>query len=384
MINVIRSEGRQEKERNMSNKSNIQYCDSTINPVMGCDGCELYPPPGVVRNRFAASLKEKYIHLDEESLKFHLKRSFGDKSTTQIWHSRRQIMESLVNFFGLPADQGVEDLRLLEKEIKCYAAHLNFRHGKDHTKPDKITNKGYAPTFEEVTLFPGRMVDSAALSDLTECSRLGAPWNEGLPRIIFISDMGDALSNGVDFAYLKNEIIDEVRSKAGARHIWLWLTKRPERMAEFSDWLIEKFGAGIWPDNLVAMTSVTSQDTAYRLNHLRRVACRFRGVSVEPLFGPVELNLGGISWVVCGGESDKHRADPFEIDWARSLHSQCVKAGIPFFMKQLGSRPYQAGIPLILSDGHGGDWHEWPEYLRVRDYPQAWYPQGQKTQKRNN
>ena len=29
----------------MSNKTNIQWCDSTINPIMGCLGCELYPTP---------------------------------------------------------------------------------------------------------------------------------------------------------------------------------------------------------------------------------------------------------------------------------------------------------------------------------------------------
>jgi len=27
-------------------KTNIQWCHSTVNPVMGCDGCELWPAAG--------------------------------------------------------------------------------------------------------------------------------------------------------------------------------------------------------------------------------------------------------------------------------------------------------------------------------------------------
>jgi hypothetical protein len=30
----------------MSKKTKIQWCDGTVNPVMGCDGCELWPTIG--------------------------------------------------------------------------------------------------------------------------------------------------------------------------------------------------------------------------------------------------------------------------------------------------------------------------------------------------
>ena len=29
-------------------ETKIQWCDFTVNPVMGCDGCPLSPPPGKV------------------------------------------------------------------------------------------------------------------------------------------------------------------------------------------------------------------------------------------------------------------------------------------------------------------------------------------------
>ena len=41
----------------MSDKTSIQWSDSTINPIMGCGGCELFPPPGEILaaiNRAAA------------------------------------------------------------------------------------------------------------------------------------------------------------------------------------------------------------------------------------------------------------------------------------------------------------------------------------------
>ena len=31
-----------DKEFSMSKTTKIQWCDSTVNPTMGCDGCELW------------------------------------------------------------------------------------------------------------------------------------------------------------------------------------------------------------------------------------------------------------------------------------------------------------------------------------------------------
>ena len=35
----------------MSVKTKIQWCDSTVNPTMGCDGCELWGAASVVLRR---------------------------------------------------------------------------------------------------------------------------------------------------------------------------------------------------------------------------------------------------------------------------------------------------------------------------------------------
>lgn len=52
----------------MSKNTKIQWCDSTINPVMGCGGCELFPPPTEVVGSINAALADIGIKLDSRHL----------------------------------------------------------------------------------------------------------------------------------------------------------------------------------------------------------------------------------------------------------------------------------------------------------------------------
>lgn len=45
----------------MGYRTNIQWCDSTVNPMMGCDGCELWRPEKGVRICYAGALTEKML-----------------------------------------------------------------------------------------------------------------------------------------------------------------------------------------------------------------------------------------------------------------------------------------------------------------------------------
>lgn len=91
----------------------------------------------------------------------------------------------------------------------------------------------------------------ARLPDLLGQSNSKTPWKDRLSRLVFVSDMGDALSSKVDFEFLKDDLISAVTSKEGKRHLWLWLTKRPERMALFAEEI------GGLPENMCAMTTLT-------------------------------------------------------------------------------------------------------------------------------
>ena len=347
----------------MSKSTSLQWCDSTANPLMGCCGCELWP----TRSQITASIMTA-LQISSFVEIAIIKSLLADMNATEIYHARKSLSSVILESVspGAPPRRAKIIERAIASGYRCYAGILHLRYGRDHTQPEKVINKGYAPNFETLTHFPGRMSKAASLSDLRAKGRPDKPWANGLPRLIFVSDMADALSSSVRFDYLKMEVIDSVVSQAGQKHVWLWLSKRPNRMAEFSRWLTDQ---GIhWPDNLVAMTSITSSATVARIEQLKEVQCRYRGLSVEPLWDSVTLPLVGISWCIVGGESGPY-AKPFKLEWAYSLIAQCRESGVATFVKQLGARPYLNGLPYELIDSHGGDWDEWPMDLRVREFP---------------
>lgn len=249
----------------------------------------------------------------------------------------------------------------------CYA-RIVHENRLAHAFPDK-----YAENFLEVRLIPGRMEQASRLSDLLGKPRPDKPWMETRPRHIFVSDMSDALSAKVPFEFLEREIVDNVVSEKGRRHVWQWLTKRPERMVRFALWLRER--GRQWPDNLWAGTSVTNQfRLRERVPYLRMIPAKVRFLSIEPLLEPVDLFDGTcteaansvdsrkigepwIDWVICGGESGSN-ARPMDVEWARAIKNQCSVANVPFFMKQLGGR-----------SSHRGELTDFPEDLRVREFP---------------
>jgi protein gp37 len=99
-----------------------------------------------------------------------------------------------------------------------------------------------------------------------------------------------------------------------------------------------------------------------------------------------ELVTPSIAWVIVGGESGPG-ARPMDVAWARSIVGQCKAAGVSCFVKQLGAKPYGPGIGFrgmkskelgmgngfyrFLNDSKGGDIGEFPEDLRVREFPGA-------------
>lgn len=117
----------------------------------------------------------------------------------------------------------------------------------------------------------------------------------------------------------------------------------------------------------------------WRIDALREVPAVVRGLSCEPLLEDLgRINLSGIHWVIVGGESG-HGSRPCLLNWIRSIVLQCASAGVACFVKQLGAKPNQVFYgdpektthPIRLKDCKGGDMDEWPEDLRVRQFPEA-------------
>jgi protein gp37 len=150
------------------------------------------------------------------------------------------------------------------------------------------------------------------------------------------------------------------------------LTKRPERICNHlpSDW-----GNG-YP-NVWLGSSLDPQDKGGMALFQNHAKVKF--LSLEPLLGPVDLTpaLGDLDWVILGGESG-HKARPCSVEWIRDAVKQCQSAGVKVFVKQLGARPIEAqqtfgtvtaARSIVLKDKKGGDIAEWPEDLRVREFP---------------
>jgi protein gp37 len=350
--------------------TSISWTDDTANPTAGCPGCELWPASIIqVENDLVRRLRDDAYNNHSELANI-IHAQLQEHTVEEVLKKRLEIAQKIAaQLDPLQGDELVDKIASqIESNYRCYAGILTTHRGG---KTD-----GYPRSFAEVTLYPGRMAVAALWGDLTGQCRPQHPWRNGLPRLIFVSDMGDSLSIKVPFEFLKEEVIDVVLSPGGPRHIWLWLTKRPEQMLKFDRWLQEQ---GIeWPDNLVAMTTITSSKTISRITSLLQVRAKFKGLSVEPLWEEVELPLDGIDWVIVGGESGPH-AKPFDLTWAYSLRNQCDAKGVAFFLKQLGANPVENGKPLELKDRHGGDWNEWPHDLRVREFPQGFYRQTNKS-----
>lgn len=111
------------------------------------------------------------------------------------------------------------------------------------------------------------------------------------------------------------------------QHTYLVLTKRSTRLRRLADSLD-------WPPNLWMGVSVENGELLYRVNDLREVPAGVRFLSCQPLLGPLDgLDLGGIGWVIAGGESGpRHR--PVEAGWVQEIRDLCTAGNVPFFFKQ--------------------------------------------------
>lgn len=260
--------------------------------------------------------------------------------------------------------------------------------------------------------------------------KLREPLHWKKPRTVFVDSMSDLFFEGFADADIARVIAVMVATPGCTFQV---LTKRAERMErllssakfiEAVDGAGEAFAAEFgwchanegeeWPPRNV-WWGVSCEDRKHglpRLHHLRRTPAAVRFVSFEPLLEDVtepladdvdwlggpdegggcrtcgcswegEKNAAGIHecppgfggrihWAIIGGESGP-RSRPCDLAWIRALVTRCRAAGVAPFVKQLGARPVRSpGMKsLALKHRKGGDPSEWPEDLRVREFPEV-------------
>jgi len=180
--------------------------------------------------------------------------------------------------------------------------------------------------------------------------RLEEPLHWKKPSQIFVCSMGDLFHGDVKFDW---QLQTWLAIEHNPRHTFMILTKRPEKMKKFFDFLfrdpVEKTGLR-QPFNLWLGVSVENQQTAdERIPILLQIPAAKKFISCEPLLEEIDLikasgcnypnemrKLGiGFDWCIVGGETGP-KARPLHPDWIRSLVGQCRVAGVPFFFKSWG------------------------------------------------
>ena len=269
-------------------------------------------------------------------------------------------------------------------------------------------------------------------------------WKE--PRRVFVNSMSDLFHDDVPFTYVA--AVFGVMA-ACTQHTFQILTKRPERMLAFFEWLQQeatnfrivlgraavedmpkwttevlftcafqenvrpsglleyRMGKKSWPlPNVHLGVSVESQKYANERSwFLFQCPAAAYFFSMEPLLEAVDLTMiekdgmpwnaltgawwidknspnynaklrekfrrdPRLSWVIVGGESG-NGARLFDVNWALDIVKQCQDAGVPVFVKQLGRQPANGLVKLHLASKKGNDMSEWPDGLRVREWPKS-------------
>lgn len=249
----------------------------------------------------------------------------------------------------------------------------------------------------------------------THADRLDQPLRWKKPARVFVNSMSDLFHEAVPDQFLHDvyHVMEQAR-----QHTFQILTKRAARMHDYLNW---RYGPdaetprGRIPSRHIWHGVSVENQPMYdeRIGKLLRTPSAIRFLSVEPMLGSVDLRMGGMSlpdysphdplpqvdWVIVGGESGP-QSRPCPVWSIRHLVRQCRKAGVSVFVKQLGAHvitrnddgfegdspcswpmdtrydevlghPGWQGDPvrIRLLDRKGGDMSEWPEDLRVREFP---------------
>lgn len=194
--------------------------------------------------------------------------------------------------------------------------------------------------------------------------------------LIFTSSLTDVFHQDID--QFRHEMWYIIRKCP--QFIFQILTKRPERISEHLPEFWDEIKDRCWLG-----TSVGSQNGIQRMIDLSMVECGIKFLSLEPLHGEISLSsatiyveqlkesfhvLPAFDWVIVGGESGnehgKYKYRHCELAWIEKIVNDCTKNSIPVFVKQMGT--YLAK-ELKMSDRHGGDINEFPEHLKIRQFP---------------
>lgn len=373
----------------MGEVTKIQWCDHTFNPWVGCSKVA----PGCA-NCYAEADMDKRRHFAQ----------WGPdgtrvKTSSANWQKPLRWNREAEREYETKQAQWVQD---------CCAGYKSYTEPQPHEFRSRVFCSSLADVFED---WGKPIVNTYGQYAIKQGYPVSYAWQDAP-----VGGLGYP-SNSVTLHDLRQDLFGLIDSTP---HLdWLLLTKRPENIHRMVPCRLDTNCDGDCPmcfkdgavcrsrKNIWLGTSVSDQATADKAIP-ELLKCRDLApvlfLSIEPLLGPVNLarffahsihcrkcHPGGsackcsqIDWVIVGGESGPN-SRPCNVEWIRSIVSQCKAAGVPCFVKQLGANPTWSTMPMQiavdefkdfpewgeLDDKKGGDPAEWPEDLRVREFPQV-------------
>lgn len=345
----------------MSANSSIEWTQATWNPVRGCSrvskGCE---------NCYAERIAARFAGEDGrfEGL-VRLSKKHGPQWTGQIRFMANKLdepsswREPRLIFVNSMSDLFHEGLRFQEIAAVFGAQLLAQRH-----------------TYQILTKRPERAVQF-------ERWLLDTARSNGISPVTFML-IAYFTALGVRMGESENERIDAIVNAPIERKWWIGVSVEDQKTAG---------------ERIPSLLSLTFLPTV-------------RFVSYEPALGPVDfaawvhkpcgwsgcgycgstpVDRPRLDLIIVGGESGP-RARPLDLAWVRSTRDQCRAAGVACFVKQLGAKPCAVvdatgnfrtnpetgkreveliAARLMLRSRKGNDPSEWPEDLRVREFPRV-------------
>jgi protein gp37 len=311
----------------------------------------------------------------------------------------------------------------------CYAINQAYRN---NAIAKTMPTKGRMKYYEGLTHKKGDHVEWTGLVRFVpEALEIPLRWKK--PRKIFVNSMSDLFHESIPFEQIDQvfavmalslrhtyqvltkrpermeEYVRSAKNRVRIAAVDLGRTTKTEHVEIEScqwDWPLPNVWLGV---------TVENQKTAdERIPVLLQTHTALRFLSCEPLLESVNLTkkqlnanqynyllnswspYGGgargatagcristlqsaIDWVIVGGESGSG-ARLCDTDWIYSIVEQCQSSRVPVFVKQMGSKvmcecrtpehpAWDELGPIYRISGKGGDMQQWPERLRVREFP---------------
>lgn len=346
----------------MAATSLIQWTDHTGGPFLGCSivsaGCGHCYAKELAEGRLSKIFRNAYQ-----------KAGFEDWETRPVW--------------------GTKATRVLTKGFWNEARAINARHANAGTR-----GRWFPSQIDWLDDMPGGIIDQdgkqldpiRVLADFLKLIQ-ETPNLDWLLLTKRPENWSDRIAEAMGFIDRKWIAGEEARTPCG---VWVgrWLeATAPHR------------GMGAIPDNVRFGFSAENQDCLdRRWEAAKQIPAKVTFISAEPLLSALDFRrvfaeakaLKKTLLIIVGGESG-NGARRCLTEWIYDIVLQCRSAGVEVFVKQLGAYAAAenanvldwpddtamepdgsgaAGARILLRHPKGGDMNEWPEDLRVRQFPE--------------